>query len=463
MTLVPPRPAPPAAAADAAVRASTPLVLRVLFVGLMLYAAFGKGFAYAGWPPVFVGEVLLAVVVAAAVRPWAAIPRNAAALVTAGLVGLAIVQFAIDLLVAAVPLQETLRGLAPIAYSAYAFGVFALLRDHERRVGRHAVVALVQRGMTRATPWVLGAVVVLAALLLVEPAGLPTWPTSGVSLLLTKSGDIAVTLVLFASLLFSAGAAERFGARRPVLVAMWAGAALLVTFRSRGALLALIIGLVVMRPHVARITKVALAALAVVLTLYVSGLSIEVGGREISYDAVGDAVGSVLGAGPEDEIGSNYLDTTNWRADWWSDIWGDVRDERMVLHGGGWGDNLALRHGVTPSLAADDPRVLRLPHNIFFSLAGRAGLVTAIAFLLVPLLTIVRTVRGTGGGRERPLVEAARGGVAAAVVTGFSDIYLESPQGGILFWCLIGFLWWTAAPGIGPAPPSGDRPTRGVT
>ena len=44
----------------------------------------------------------------------------------------------------------------------------------------------------------------------------------------------------------------------------------------------------------------------------------------------------------------------------------------MVLHGRGWGDNLALRHGVTPALAADDPRVLRLPHNIFFSLVGRA-------------------------------------------------------------------------------------------
>lgn len=458
MTLTPLRSASPPSDGDATERAAKPVSLRLLFVGLMFYAAFGKGFAYAGWPPVFVGEVLLAVVLLAAMRPWAAVPRNGAALVTAGLAGLAIVQFGLDRLAGTVPLQETLRGLAPVYYSAYAFGVFALLRGHEHSVGRHDLLALVDRGMTRATPWVLSAVTMLATLLLLEPEGLPTWPSSGVSLLLTKSGDIAVTLVLFASLLFSARASERFGSRRPVLVAMWAIASVLVTFRSRGALLALMAGLVIMRPNPVRIAKTALASIALVLTLYVTGLSVAVGGREISYEAIGDAVGSMLGAGPEDQIGSNYLDTTNWRADWWGDIWTDVREEHMLFHGRGWGDNLALRHGVTPALAADDPRVLRLPHSIFFSLAGRAGLVSAIGFLLVPALTIVRTFRKDDAGPGRPLVEAARGAVAAAVVTGFSDIYLESPQGGILFWSLIGFLWWAAAVPIEAALP--DRCAR---
>jgi hypothetical protein len=40
--------------------------LRLLGLGLVLYLAFGKGFAYAGIPPVFVGEVLLVVVLVAA-------------------------------------------------------------------------------------------------------------------------------------------------------------------------------------------------------------------------------------------------------------------------------------------------------------------------------------------------------------------------------------------------------------
>ena len=460
MTLASARAAPRRSAGGLQTATSTPALLRLLFVGLMLYAAFGKGFAYAGWPPVFVGELLLACVLLAAARPWAAIPRNAAAVVTAGLVALAIVQFAVDRLGAAVPLQETLRGLAPIYYSAFAFALFALLRSLERTAGRHVVLAQVDRGLTKATPWVLAALVVLAVLLLVEPAGLPTWPTSGVSLLLTKSGDIAVTLVLFASLLFTDGAVKRFGAWRHLLVAMWALTALLVTFRSRGALLALIVGLVIMRPHLVRIVKAVLVGIAVVLALYVTGLSLGVGGREISYEAIGDAVASVLGAGPEDQIGSNYLDTTNWRADWWGEIWTDVREERMILHGRGWGDNLALRHGVIPALAADDPRALRLPHNIFFSLVGRAGLLTAIGFLLVPLLTIIRTFRGNGAPTARPLVEAARGAVAAAVTTGLSDIYLESPQGGILFWSLIGFLWWAVTPALGTGSQDGQLSLR---
>jgi hypothetical protein len=238
---------------------------------------------------------------------------------------------------------------------------------------------------------------------------------------------------------------------------MWTGAALLVAFRSRGALLALVLGVVVMRPHAVRLAKAVFAVLVVVLVLYLTGISIAVRGREVSYDAIGDAVASVLGAGPEDQIGSNYLATTNWRGDWWSSIWDDVKAEHMVLHGRGWGDNLALRHGVTPALAADDERVLRLPHNVFFSIAGRAGVLTAVGFLVVPLLTVVRTFTRPPERSTRLTVQAARGAVTGAVATGLVDIFLESPQGGILFWSLIGFLWWATAPAVEPATPDADR------
>jgi hypothetical protein len=184
----------------------------------------------------------------------------------------------------------------------------------------------------------------------------------------------------------------------------------------------------------------------IVLALYVSGVSVELSGREMSFAAIGDAVGSVLGAGADDDIGSNYLDTTNWRAEWWSGIWDDVTARWMVVHGHGWGDNLAVRYDVVPAIAAVDPRVLRLPHDLFFSLAGRSGLAVAAAFLLVPVLTVARTF-ARGGPRLGTLraVEAARAGVVAAVVTGLTDVYIESPQGGIVFWCLIGFLWWATA------------------
>ena len=424
--------------------------LTVLFVGLMLYAAFGKGFAYAGWPPVFVGEGLLVIVLASAVRPWASIPRNPAALVAAALVGLGIVQVAVDRLVGAVPLMETLRGLAPLYYSTYAFGVYALLRAYEQQAGRAVVLNTIDRAMARTGPWIVSTVTALAALLLIEPAGLPTWPTSGVELFFTKSGDIAVTLVLFAPVLFDLRVGGRIGGHRLALIGMWCSAALLVMIRSRGALLALVAGLLVARPHPVRMVKALMAVATTVLVLYVTGLSVEVSGRELSFAALGDAVQSVVGGAPEDQASNNYVGTTNWRAEWWEDIWTDVRQERMVLHGHGWGDNLAARYGVTPATADQEFTALRLPHNIFFSLAGRVGLVTAIALVVVvPILTISPTFSGRAGLPVPPMIQAARGAVAAALVTGLTDIYLESPQGGILFWSLVGFLWWACAPAAG--------------
>jgi hypothetical protein len=133
----------------------------------------------------------------------------------------------------------------------------------------------------------------------------------------------------------------------------------------------------------------------------------------------------------------------------------------MVLHGRGWGDNLAVRHGVTPPSLGDDLRSLRLPHNVVFSLAGRAGLLVTAAFLLVPLLTIVGQVRHPSDLVPSAVVLSARGGLAAAVATGMTDIYLESPQGGVVYWSLIGFLWWVAARPLDPAAVDGRPLARG--
>lgn len=430
-------------------RAPSSLVL--LFVGLMLYAAFGKGFAYAGWPPIFVGEVLMAVVIAASLRPQAAIPYNAAAAVTAVLIAFGAVQLAVDRLDGAVPLLETLRGLAPLYYSVYGFGTYMLLRAYEQRIGRAAALAVVERAVIAAAPWVMGVVTVLATLLLVEPRALPTWPKSGVPLLLSKPWDLAVTLVLFAPFIFMRQRRPAFAGPQLVLITLWCSSAVVISFRSRGALLALVAGLFILQPHVTRILKGIMVVTPIVLLLYVTGISVEVGYREISYEALGDAVASVLGGGSDDEVGGDYVATTEWRSEWWRAIWADVSEERMLLHGHGWGDNLAIRYGIASHTAADDPRALRVPHNIFLSLAGRAGLAVAVGLVVVvPVLTIGRTFRRQPDQPTPRTVEAARGGVVAALVASLTDVFLESPQGGIITWSLLGFLWWSCAPAVEP-------------
>jgi len=452
-----PAPGPRGGGAPDRLRTSTgpstfPRALRLLFVALVLYAAFGKGFAYAGWPPVFVGEVVLVVVVAAALaRPPVAVPRSGAALVAVGLAGVATVQFAVDRFAGEQPLLETVRGLTPIYYAAYAFAVFALLRHAEGRVGRRRVLVAVERAATRAAPFVTVAAAVLALLLVGTPVGIPTWPRSQVPLLLTKSTDIAVSLVIVLPLLAAPHVARRSATARRLLLACWSVAAVLIVFRSRGAAVALALGWFAIRPRPRRIVRPLMVVTLVLAALYLTGWSVTVGGRELSAQGAADAAASLLGAPTDDEVSGNYLDTRNWRSDWWGAIWRDVTTEDMVLHGHGWGDNLAVRHDVVPPGAAADPRVLRLPHNVFFSLAGRAGLLVAIGFLLVPALTVARSFRNGAAGRSE-LVGAARGGVVAAVVVAFTDIFLESPQGGILLWSLLGFLWWaTARPLARPA------------
>jgi hypothetical protein len=425
--------------------------LVLLFVGLMLYAAFGKGFAYAGLPPLFIGEVLMAVVIAASLRPQAAIPHNAAAGATAVLIAFGAVQFSVDRLDGTVPLLETLRGLAPLYYSAYGFGTYMLLRAYEQRIGRAAVLAVVERAVIAAAPWVMSVVTVLAALLLVEPTAPPAWPISGVPLLLSKPWDLAVTLVLFAPIVFMRLGRPAFGGHKLVLITMWCSSAVVISFRSRGAMLALVAGLFILRPHVARIVKGIMVVTTIVLLLHVTGISVKVGYREISYEALGDAVASVIGGGSDDSVDADYLATTEWRSEWWRAIWADVSEERMLLHGHGWGDNLAVRYGIASHNTADDPRALRVPHNIFLSLAGRGGLAVAVGLVVVvPVLTIARTFRHQSGQPTPRTVEAARGGVVAALVASLTDVFLESPQGGIITWSLLGFLWWTCAAAVEP-------------
>jgi hypothetical protein len=182
----------------------------------------------------------------------------------------------------------------------------------------------------------------------------------------------------------------------------------------------------------------------------VSGLSIRVDAdREVDARSAVEAVVSIFGGTDDTTAGSNYVATREWRADWWSDSWADVESERMVLHGTGWGDNLAVRSGIDGPALADDPLGLRLPHTIYSSLAGRAGVVVACVFVAIPLVTLARTYRRRAGDAHAPLaVEVARAGLTAGTVSAMADIYFESPQGGILLWSLIGLLWWIASPAM---------------
>ncbi len=438
--------------------ASPPFVLSLLGVCLAGYLALGKGFSHFGIPPLFVGEVLLAVLLAASVRPTMRIPTSPPAVLTAALLLLGTVQVLFDLIRPDGPVAlESLRGFAVVYYALFSWATYDLLRRHEAAVGAGAVLDLLDRWLRRSAAVVVPVLAVLALRLVVDLPGalfslltkggsLPNWP-SGVPVLLTKSTDVSVALVIFMPVVFKDFRRDDRSYARVVLLCLWVLAALLVGARSRGALIALGVGgLVVFRHHLRSVARIALGATLLLLFLFVSGASVRIDTRELSFDGLVSSAAS-LTAGDDGTDSGDAADTARWRTDWWSDIWTDVEDHRMVLHGHGWGDNLAVRYGVVQPEDADDPLVLRLPHNIFLSLAGRAGLLTAIAFTAVVVLSVTSTRRSQVGAAvaDRPAVRAARGGLAAALVVGLTDVYLESPQGAIVLWSACGFLWWLTA------------------
>jgi hypothetical protein len=438
-------------------RTGAPAALRLLFVALILYATFGKGFAYAGWPPVFVGEVLLMVVLVAAWHRQAVVPRNPAAAVTAALIGLALIQVAIDVLSGDHALLEIARGVAPLTYAGFAIALYALMRQWEERAGRAAVLAAVDAATARVVPVMVAALAALAIFLVVGASWAPTWPGSGVPLLLTKPGDIGVSLVLVAPFVLRREPDGMPVTRRRVWIVLWAAAAVLVSFRSRGALFALLFGLASARPRPVRTLRMLAAVGLLLFVLYATGLSVRAGNREVSFEGAKQVAASIVDPGAGDAPGSNLVATRRFRTVWWGDIWDDAVHRPMLLAGNGWGDNLTQRyHGQDQSVG--DPRALRSPHSIFYSLLGRAGLVTAVGFLFVPAATVARSLVRSGDAARSRIVEGTRGAVVASVVTALADVYLESPQGAILLWSMLGFLWWATAPPVGPSVDSEPAP-----
>lgn len=419
-------------------------ILILLGVSLAVYLAFGKGFAYAGYPPLFVGELLLAIVILSVVRPDMALPHGIPSILLLGLWALGFAQLVDDLLAGSDPALETFRGFAVIYYSAFAFGLFALLSRHSTEAGRIETMNRVDHWLRRSTPFILSGALGVALLLVVNITGLPKWPGSGQPVFRAKSTDISVALAFLLPVVVGASSATRRFRHPRLLIGMWGLTAIFVSFRSRGALLALLIsGLVTLTRIPARAVKLAFFTGVALILLYVTGLSVPVGGRTVSFHDATASVTSLLPGGHSDEQFSNYNGTREWRATWWKGIWSDVDKDVMIVNGKGWGDNLAIRYGIRKSQDAADPTVLRLPHNIFFSLAGRSGLIMALGFLTVIGGTVASTQSPRiGRDSDRISVRAARGGIVAAVVIAMTDVYLESPQGAIPLWCSCGFLWW---------------------
>jgi O-Antigen ligase len=420
--------------------------LKLIGALLLLYLSFGKGFSYAGYPPVFIGELGLTLLVLALVKPASAMPDNLAGYLTFLLLGLGVWQVAAERLRGQSDPLETIRGFAVVYYALYAVLTFAALSAQEFGRSKRLVLKELDAWVVKSAPKVGLAVLFLALLLTIDTSWIPVWPKSHIPIFFTKATDLGVGLAALLPVIFAEPASllPTFWLAHHYRLAriLWMLTALLVIARSRGALLGIVAAAAVTyADRLAQIRNKLFGAAFCYGLLAVSGLKLSVGGRELSSSAITQSVASLIGEGTASQ--GNYADTREWRARWWKAIWHSMLERREVISGRGWGDNLAVRYGIVSNEAARDAQVLRLPHNLFFSVLGRAGLLSAVLLITIFSLTVIMSSPGRLRRSACLTTSAARAGIVAAVVVGMTDIYIESPQGGIVVWIWCGALWWS--------------------
>jgi hypothetical protein len=403
-------------------------LIALLLVG---YAFCGKAFAYLGVEALYVGEVVLfsAGVLAVASKSVSQLHRSG--------VFYAILPLLAWCACRTVPYVETygwnaLRDAAVWGYSLFGLIVAALVRS---RTHVEKIVAWYGRMIFPFLLWVLLAAI--ARTVLPELANVRG--PNGIPLFVLKAGDVTVHLTGIAGFLalklndVSARPAHRVysGWHLWVLVSF---AVLFYGSQNRGGLLAFGIGtaLVAMFGSKRMLLKVLVCLVALFLGFTTFDYEIEIGSlRKVSPQQLIENVRSI---GKEDH--SPFEGTKRWRLAWWRRIIDYTVFGPYRWSGRGFGVNLADEDGFQTGPAG----LLRSPHSAHFTFLARAGLPGLALWLLVLALfagAMMKGILDTTGALRRVMVWILIYWVAVLVNASF-DVYLEGPQGGVWFWCLLG-------------------------
>lgn len=424
------------------------------FLGLCLvgYALLGRGFAYLGVPPLYVGELALGLCLLALLL--AGRPQELARSWLAWLLG------AYLLVGAAATLPywplyglDTLRDAVLWGYGLFALAVAALLLGRSRFPGQGVLEAA--RRYVRFAPLFLLWTPLAVVLYEVAGSALPHLPGAGVPILDVKGGDVAVHLAGIAGLLLLGlprllrpevrAAPQRWVRQEWLWWGLWLAAAAIPLFRVRGGLLAVALSgliIVALRPARSRWLKPAALVTLLLTVLLTFNVSVRLGEdrNTISAQSLLLNIQSIGG-----HTGEGYRDgTRRWRLLWWGDIVNYTFRGPYFWTGKGYGINLADADGYQLGYQPGE-QTLRSPHNGHLTILARSGVPGALLWLALQLgfaLSLLRAyLRAAAAGQElyARLNLWVLAYWAAFMVNAAFDVYLEGPPGGIWFWSLFGF------------------------
>ena len=412
--------------------------LAIAAVTLTGYAFIGRGFAYIGRPPVYIGEIVLGVgLLALMVRGRVSnVLRSpvAAILATFGLWGA----------VRTVPYVSAygvnaLRDAALWGYGAFSLVVLALLSDGE-------LLARIPRAYWRIFRWLPFCAPVFALVALSAAGSVLVVPGTRLPVFNFKGGDLAVHLAGVGAFVMlgldtpdgHAGTRTRSGW---LWWGVWMANIMLAASVSRGGLLATVLAfgaVVALRPRV-RWWKPVLIAAFVSSVLLAFDVSFDLGAaRKVSARQLAANVLSITDSRQDIDLSG----TREWRLAWWQTIIGYTVHGAYFWTGKGFGINLADDDNFQDGVINYNPN--RSPHNVQMTVLARAGVPGLGLWILLQMAFGLSLVRA--------YLRAAREGWdwwgrlnlwilaywIALLVNGTFDVYLEGPQGGIWFWCILG-------------------------
>ncbi len=403
--------------------------LTLLGVLLAGYAFFGKRFAYLGVGNIYIGEIVLALGVLALYRLGPEVYKALYKLYTFPPVAL-LTLFMLWGLYRTVPFLveygvDALRDSVIWAYGAFAFVVAALLVSNPRRF----------------VSWIKAYSLLSTIFLVVIPIEwvLTRYPgivlVGGIaSFIHLKPGDVLVHLAGVAG--YTLSGLLRTSILRYGLVAL---VFLLFAFENRAGMLAFLTSMLLLfffrplsRPPW-RLIAIGGVSLAI---LWVTGLEIDLGRRQLSFNQIVSNVESIL----TDTNDPKLEGTKSWRLSWWSKIIGYTIYGEYFWVGKGYGVNLADDDGF--QVLRDGS--LRSPHNGHLNILARSGVPGLLLWLLLQSSWVWYIIKNAVHSKKRGRYVWFSTFVFLAVywwafiVNMSFDVFLEGPVGGIWFWTIFG-------------------------
>ncbi|MCA6114370.1 O-antigen ligase family protein [Bradyrhizobium sp. WSM 1738] len=413
--------------------------LALLAIVLLGYALMGKGFAYLGFPPLYVGEMafLTGIVVFLRIGAYVGTLATLPALLLAALMALVLAR---TLPFVGLYGFDSLRDSAIIIYGGFAFIVISLLLEDARRIN---VMLRYYRIMLASFP------AMLVGLLLAKYWGNDIPRLYG-PVPIVDIGPSAVGTHLAGGMVFAL-----IGYRKVSFfwIVVWFAMLVLVSATNRGATLAVIVPVTIAMLALGRY-RLMLATVVVTVGVFAALLALEStfgayeearGGsweRPVSAHQIVENAKSIIGQSGEQTEGTKL-----WRLNWWDVIINDTIYGPNFWTGRGFGINLADADGFFEgSIGGRDPRPpTRSPHNAHMTLLARAGVPGLVLWALVlvswfgMLMRAILTARARGHKQWADLFLFIGCYAAAILINATFDVVLEGPMQGIWFWCLFGF------------------------